>query len=157
RGLPVGQLLQNPRKEKNGTAQRPSLPEMGSSPTEHEDNAAVASLRRALARGWPRCRTSASSVESPCEVGTSTTTTPALTIILVCRAKSSREFNYDQKKPRLADRQRYPLHLGWTRSLKLSAPFLCFNRTASRRVCLCQRLDLSISCHLRQRCRPPRF
>ena len=29
-------------------------------------------LWRALARGWPRRRTSASSVESPCEVGTST-------------------------------------------------------------------------------------
>src|SRR5262245_43152119 len=34
----------------------------------------LATLWRALARGWPRRRTSPSSVESPCEVGTSTRT-----------------------------------------------------------------------------------
>jgi hypothetical protein len=35
---------------------------------EHEHDAAVATLWRALARGWPRRR--------PCEVGTSTSTIP---------------------------------------------------------------------------------
>src|SRR5262249_34702437 len=80
-----------------------------------------------------------------------------LTIILVYRALCRREFLCDHKKPGLADRQRYPFPVGWARSLELSVPFLCFNSAASRCICLCKRLDLSISRHLWQRRRPPRL
>ena len=48
---------------------------------EHEHDAAVATLWRAW-RGWPRRRTSASSVESPCEVGTISGKRSLLGIIL---------------------------------------------------------------------------
>jgi hypothetical protein len=65
--------------------------------------------------------------------------------------------NDDQKKPGLADRQRYPFYLGWPRSVELSATFLCFNRTASRCVRLRKRLDLSIARHLWQRRCPRGF
>jgi hypothetical protein len=58
------------------------------------------------------------------------------------RANSLRKIiNDGQKKPGLADRQRYPFYLGWPRSIELSATFLCFNRTASRCVRLRKELD----------------
>ena len=69
---------------------------------EHEQEAAVATLWRALARGWPRRRTSASSVESPCGAGTIDKVSKALL------GKSSQEnkINYPVKGlGRLVDRK----------------------------------------------------